>query len=101
MARPNRAKDAVGVEGSPPPPEIDRATLLRCRTQDHIAFQAFVARLLAMTTSASDLEKDLEPTFGPDEARRIAFGDTPWSCALQFERPESNGVLRSLGQGSQ
>jgi len=44
VARPNRAKEAVGVEGSPPSPEIDRATLLRCRTQDHIAFQAFVAR---------------------------------------------------------
>jgi hypothetical protein len=75
----------AGNKPMPPPGQLD----------------AVATRLLAMTGSASDLEKDLEPTFGPEEARRIAFGDTPWSCALQFERPESNGVLRNLGQGSQ
>jgi RNA polymerase sigma-70 factor (ECF subfamily) len=30
--------------GGPPAPEVDRATLVRCRTQDPVAFQAFVVR---------------------------------------------------------
>ena len=55
------------------------------------------ARLLAMTTAASDLEKDLSQSFGPEEAHRLALGDTPWSCALQFEP----GLLGQLGSGSQ
>ncbi len=58
------------------------------------------SRLLAMTTAATDLEKDLTKSFGPDTAHRVAFGDTPWSCALQFGGPGTD-VLPQLGNGTQ
>jgi hypothetical protein len=41
--------------------------------------------MLAMTSAASDLENDLSQTFGPEEARAIALGDTPRAaCRWQF-----------------
>ncbi len=58
------------------------------------------SRLLAMTTAASDLEKDLTKSFGPETAHRNALGATPWSCALQFGGPGTD-VLPQLGNGSQ
>jgi hypothetical protein len=74
----------AGNRPMPPPGQIDGVT----------------ARLLAMTSAASDLEKDLTASLGPDEARRIAYGDMPWGCALQFGGPGSD-VSPQLGQGTQ
>jgi hypothetical protein len=58
------------------------------------------ARLLAMTSAGLALEKDLNQDFGPEAAHRIAFGDTPWSCALQFGG-EGTSVSPQLGNGTQ
>jgi hypothetical protein len=62
---------------------------------------AVASRLLAMTNAAGQVEKDLASVFGPEEAKRLAYGDSPWACALQFGQPAGNDPLRSLGQGSQ
>jgi len=74
----------AGNKPTPPPGQVDAVT----------------ARLLAMTSAAPALEKDLSQDFGPETAHRIALGDTPWSCALQFGGPGTE-VLPQLGQGSQ
>jgi hypothetical protein len=84
--------------------ELDRPTLVRCQTGDPIAFRAFVVRyerpvfaLLSagqrpapasgtplhpvfevfwtMTGEMSQFEADLAQSFGPEEAKRIAFSD--------------------------
>ena len=59
-----------------------------------------VTQMLAMTGASSELEKDLTASLGPDQARRIAYGDVPWGCALQFGGPGTD-VLPQLGQGTQ
>jgi hypothetical protein len=74
----------AGNRPMPPPGQTDPVT----------------ARLLAMTSAGLALEKDLNQDFGPEAAHRIAFGDTPWSCALQFGG-EGTSVSPQLGNGTQ
>jgi hypothetical protein len=58
------------------------------------------ARFLAMTSAASDLEKDLARDFGPEAAHRIAFGDAMGGCALEFEGSKPSSLApSSLGSG--
>jgi len=79
------SKEQAGNKPMPPPGELDPVA----------------SRLLAMTSAASQVEKELVPAFGPDEAKRLAYGDSPWACALEFGHPADNDPQRSLGVGSQ